>query len=177
METDEQLMAAVARGDMDAFEDLVRRHQQTALNVAYRFLGNQGDAEDAAQEAFLRILDRAAAYRPTAKFRTYLCSIVTRLCIDTYRKKRPRPAEDLGLAEDRQDTPSEALAREESARLVRKAVDALPPRQRAALVLKHFEQMSYVEIAGALGCSERAVESLLVRAKQKLKKSLRKLQW
>jgi RNA polymerase sigma-70 factor (ECF subfamily) len=87
MRTDEELMLATARGDLGAFGQLVERHQASAWNAAYRFLGNAVDAEDIAQEAFLRVLDAAPRYRATAKFRTFLFRIVTRLCIDVTRRK------------------------------------------------------------------------------------------
>jgi RNA polymerase sigma-70 factor (ECF subfamily) len=87
----EQLMQAVAGGDLSAFNEIVLRHQKLAWGIAYRFLGDRHAAEDIAQEAFLRILDAAPRYKPTAAFPTYLSRIVTRLCLDRARKKRPMP--------------------------------------------------------------------------------------
>ena len=172
MTSDEQLMAQVAAGDTDAFEEIVRRHQNHALNVAYHFLGNRDQAADVAQEAFLRVLAAAARYRPLATFRTYLHRIVWHLCVDVQRKKRPRTLESLPPAEDPTGGPEQAaIARERSA-LVRRAVRQLPARQRMALVLKHYENLSYQEIGRTLGCSSRAVDALLIRAKRKLKELL-----
>jgi len=172
MPSDEELMAQAAEGDMDAFEEVVRRNQQTALNVAYRFLGDSVLAEDVAQDAFLKILSGASRYKPTARFSTYLYNVVWHLCIDTYRKKRP---ESLEFGPDREQEglgPVEtALAGEQQA-LVWEAVQSLPPRQRMAVVLKQFEGMSYEDIARALDCSPTAVDALLVRAKRKLKDML-----
>ena len=84
MTSDEDLMLQVAGGDMDAFEVLVRRHQQSSLNVAYRFLTNRTHAEDVVQDAFLKVLAAAPRYRPTAKFRTYLFSVIWHLCVDRH---------------------------------------------------------------------------------------------
>ena len=91
--TDEELMLAVRAGDLAAFEHLVVRHQSSAWNAAYRFLGDAAEAEDLAQEAFLKILDAAPRYQPTAKFRTYLYRVVTRLCLDRLQRYR-----DQGVA-------------------------------------------------------------------------------
>jgi RNA polymerase sigma-70 factor (ECF subfamily) len=172
MASDEELMAQAAEGDMDAFEEVVRRNQQIALNVAYRFLGDPILAEDVAQEAFLKVLAGASRYEPTARFSTYLYNVVWHLCIDVYRKKRP---ESLELGPDREHggrgPVQEALAGEQQ-QLVRDAVQSLPPRQRMAIVLKHFEGLSYEEIARALDCSPTAVDALLVRAKRRLKETL-----
>ena len=87
--SDAQLMLRTSRGDLDAFAEIVRRHQETAWRTAYRFLGDTTEAEDITQEAFLKILAAAPRYRPTAAFSTYLYSVVSRLCIDFSRKKRP----------------------------------------------------------------------------------------
>jgi len=88
--TDEELMLATTRADLGAFGQIVERHQASAWRTAFRFLGNTADAEDIGQEAFLRILDAAPRYRATAKFRTFLYRIVTRLCIDFERRKTSR---------------------------------------------------------------------------------------
>ena len=172
MTSDEDLMLQVAGGDMDAFEELVRRHQQSSLNVAYRFLSDRTRAEDVVQDAFLKVLAAGPRYRPTAKFRTYLFNVIWHLCVDQYRRKRPDRLESEGLVVDAGPGPDGRVADAEQAARVREAVDALPPRQRMALVLKHFEGMSYEDIGRALDCSPRAVDALLVRAKRKLKEKL-----
>ncbi len=102
---DEDLLLAVGRGDAQAFTELVRRHQAAAWSIAYRYSGNREDAEDLVQDAFLRLLNAAPRYRPTAAFRTYFSCIVSRLCLDHVRKKRPAPCADLPEVEYPAPTP------------------------------------------------------------------------
>jgi len=173
MAEDEELMTRAAKGDMDAFEELVSRHQQAALSVAYRFLGERALAEDAVQEAFLRILAAASRYRPSARFGTYLYSVIWHICVDISRKKRPVSLESVAPRQDPVRDPAQVAADNERAALVQKAVQELPSRQRMALVLKHFEHLSYEEIGRALECSPTAVDALLVRAKRKLQERLK----
>jgi RNA polymerase sigma-70 factor (ECF subfamily) len=170
--SDEELMLQAARGDMDAFEQLVQRHQRSALNIAHRFLGRSAQAEDVAQEAFLKILAGASRYRPTARFRTYLYNVVWHLCVDSYRRKTPLALDALGPTPDAADGPDELALRGERSERVRQAVDGLPARQRMALVLKHFEGMSYEDVAEVMDCSPGAVDSLLSRARTALRQRL-----
>jgi len=175
MTGDEELMLRAGEGDMDAFEELVRRHQQSAVNIAYHFLGDAAQAEDMAQEAFLKILDAADRYRPTAAFRTYLHNVIWHLCVDIYRKKTPRTLEGLPAREDDRRGPEQVVLGEERSAAVEEAVRQLPSRQRMAILLRHFEDMSYEEIAESLDCSARAVDSLLVRARRNLRERLKHL--
>ena len=172
MPSDEHLMQAVAVGDTDAFGELVRRHQRSAWNAAWRLLGDATEAEDAAQDAFLKILDAAPRYRPTASFRTYLYRVVTRLCLNRMEKKRPHYVDRLPVSPSADPGPPETLAQRESADAVRRALDALPPRQRAALILRHYEDMSYQEIAEAMDTSVKSVERLLGRGREGLQRLL-----
>ena len=172
MLSDEQLMMRAARGDMEAFEALVEQRQQDALNIAYRFLGDRTLAEDVVQDAFLKILAGAARYRPTARFRTYLYNVLWRLCVDIYRRRSPAQLDALEPGESDGPSPEQAALADERALLVRRAVDELPPRQRMALVLKHFEGLSYEETGRALDCSASAVDALLSRARARLKERL-----
>jgi len=168
--SDEELMMATARGDMDSFEELVLRHQDGAVGVAYRLRSDEDSAREAAQEAFLRVLESAPRYRPTASFRTYLYRILTRICIDVYRRHRHEPPPDAIPAVG--ETPPQAVERAEREERVRRAIAALPMRQRIALVLRHYEGMSYGEIARAMRLSPRAVDSLLSRARAQLRQAL-----
>lgn len=166
--TDEELMVSAGTGDLDAFEELVRRYQQMAVGLAGRMLGDAHQAQDVAQEAFLRVWQGAARYRPTAAFRTYFYRVLTRLCIDHWRRPTPATGEGLERAEGPSDPPEEAMLRRERAERVRTALDRLPRRQRTALVLRHYEGLSYEEIASVMDCSGRAVDSMLTRARRRL---------
>jgi len=173
MPSDEELMLAVGKGDLNAFGEIVFRHQHSAWNIAYRFLGNETDAEDVAQEAFIKLLDAAGRYRPTALFRTYLHRIVTRLCLDRVAKKQPIYTSKLPEAIDPAHTASENLISGERSRMVRKALYKLPPNQRMAIVLKYSEGIGYREIAATLEVTEKAVERLLARGRASLEEYLR----
>ena len=178
--SDEELMAAIGRGDQRAFSGLVERHVRRATTLAARITLNRSDAEEVVQEAFLRVWTKAPNWRPQsgagdALFATWFHRVVVNLSID--RRRRP-VAEDLAKApEIADDAPSaaEALSSKEISARVATAVAALPERQRAALALCHFEGMSNVEAAEVLGLSVGAVESLLVRARRALKLSLAEL--
>ena len=171
--TDELLMRRVAQNDLDAMAELMQRHGQSALNLAYRFTGDRVESEDIVQEAFLRLLARARHYRPSASFRTFLFGIIHNLCIDFYRRKRPVLAESLPGLEDADEGPLASIELAERRSLVRGAIDALPPRQRTAVVLKHYEGLTYADIAQVIECSISAVDALLARARHTLKERLR----
>ncbi len=166
--SDEELMLAVGKGDFSAFEQIVLRHQKSAWYTAYRFLGDRVRAEDIAQEAFLRILDAAERYRPTAKFRTYLYGVVTHLCLDHARKKQPAYVDDLSAVSGLFPSPPDAAASQERDEAVRKALNTLPPNQRMAVVLRYYEGLTGREIAAAMEVSPKAVERLLARARTAL---------
>ena len=173
MASDEELMQTVGRGDLDAFGEIVRRHQTSAWRAAYRLLGDAAEAEDAAQDAFLKILDAAPRYRPTASFRTYLYRVVTRVCLDRLKKKRPIYVDRPPPCASDDPSPPDVLAHREDETAIRRALDALPPRQRAVLILRHFEDLSYQEIADAMDTSVKAVERLLARARDALRPRLK----
>lgn len=168
-------MLAVRDGDLDAFERIVLRHQAEAWRVAYRFTGDAAEAEDLAQEAFLRVLDTAPRYEPQASFRTYLFRIINRLCIDHVRKKRPTATDNLpSLADDSPSPPQQAGQTERDA-LIQAALNALPADYRMAVVLRYFEGLNEAEMADVMGRSVKAVERLLARAKATLAPHLKGL--
>jgi len=172
---DAQLMTRLADGDRSALAELVRRHQRSALELAYRTTGDRTLAEDIAQDAFLRVWKSADRYTPTAQFSTWLYRIVVNLCLDVFKKRKPA-AGDLPDGSDlRAEDPTVILERGERALAVRRAVAALPERQRIAVVLQRFSGLSIRGIAEATGATESAVESLLVRAHAALRKSLASL--
>ncbi|MFW6107048.1 MAG: sigma-70 family RNA polymerase sigma factor [bacterium] len=165
-------MLAVRQGDLDAFGELVERHQKAAWNAAWRFLSDAAEAEDVAQQAFLNILGAAGRYEPSAKFTTYLYRIVTRLCIDRARKKQPIYTDDLPARAMPALSPAEAAEQRERDETVRTALATLPDRQRMAVVLRYYEGLSGAEIAAAMGTSAKAVERLLARGRTGLEQVL-----
>jgi RNA polymerase sigma-70 factor (ECF subfamily) len=175
MRSDEELMSDAARGDLSAFEQLVRRYQVIAWHAAFRLLSDRNDAEDVAQEAFLRILRAAHRYQPTAAFRTYLYRIVTRLCRDHRRKASPSSCPNPDAALSQSLSPEACVVVEEERRAVREALASLPARQREAVVLRYYERLSYDEIGKVMGTSRKGVERLLARGRTALADLLRDL--
>ena len=184
--SDEALMARIARRDARAFEILVRRHQRRMLNLIYRFIGDRIQAEDVAQEVFLRVWRAAADYKPHSKFTTWVYRITINLCLDALKKtQRRQPFADLYADAENQDenvevldgcerapSPEKLLIDAEESRRIFAALKDLPANQRLAVVLAKFDGLSYGEIGQVLGSSVSAVESLLVRAKKALRMRL-----
>ncbi len=180
---DAQLMQRVREGDEAAFRLIVETHQRQILNLCYRFVANQQDAEEVAQDVFIHLFRSAKTYQPTAKLSTYLYRIAVNLSLNRIRdRKRKRMFSLEAMKSERHrelphpdGSPDRILEKSELAAQVRKVLDGLPESQRTAVVLKRFEGMSYEEIAGVMHCSVSAVESLLHRAKIGLKKKLKPL--
>ncbi|MBC8874701.1 MAG: sigma-70 family RNA polymerase sigma factor [Planctomycetes bacterium] len=173
--SDENLMQLVAQGDLDAFGQLVLRHQQMAWRTAYRLVADYQAAEDIAQDAFLRILDHADCYQPTAAFRSYLYRIVVRRCLDYLRKGRPIPTNDLGRGiEDTSlsSSPEQQVAHDELTQAVQDALARIPASHRTAIVLRYFEGLSGREIADVMETTVKAVERLLARGRASLERLL-----
>ena len=170
--SDEQLMQAVTRGNLDAFNKIVLRYQQQAWRTAYRLLGDAMEAEDVAQESFLKILKAAPRYRPTASFRTYLYTIVYRLCLDTRKKSRPSLMDTIPDRPSASPSAAEYLVSRERGEEIRQALESLPLNQRTAIVLKHDEGLSYAEIAQVMDTSLKSIEMLIRRAREKLHSKL-----
>jgi RNA polymerase sigma-70 factor (ECF subfamily) len=171
-DSDEALMARIARGDELAFGQLSRRHVPAMLRIARRILGNAADAEDVAQEAMLRVWTHAPRWQPLAQFRTWLTRVVVNLCLD---RKRRAPWVALEAAGDIVDPAlgaGEKTENDERERLVQAAIAELPARQRAAIVLTYGDGMSNAQVAEVLDTSVSAVETLLVRGKQNLRRAL-----
>ena len=166
MASDEELMLSAAGGDMEAFGELVLRHQDRAWRTAYHYVANRADAEELAQEAFLRILGAAASYRPSARFTTYLYRVVANLCLDHRRKKRPDRQGDLSRRASSLPSPDAQMEAREREETVRRALDRLPDRQRMAVVLRYYEELPLREIAATMDATPKAVERLLARARE-----------
>jgi RNA polymerase sigma-70 factor (ECF subfamily) len=168
-------MLAVAKGDLDAYDQIVLRHQKLAWGIAYRFLGDRHEAEDVAQEAFLRILDAAGRYKPTAAFPTYLSRIVIRLCLDHAQKKRPLPTDSLTAVQDGNPSAVERMAGQDREAAIRSALDRLPPAQRMAIMLRYFEGFDCRSVALAMDTTVKAAERMLARARDTLEPLLANL--
>jgi len=175
MPSDEELMLAVGRGDLTAFEELMARHHRSAWRTACRFLGDSVEAEDIAQEAFLRILNAAPRYRPVARFQAYLYRIVARLCLDAASKNHPAYVDDPAPPADPAPSPAHAAANRERDEAIRQAIKCLTARQRMAVALRYYEGLRCRDIAAAMATSPKAVERLLARARTALEAQLRGL--
>jgi RNA polymerase sigma-70 factor (ECF subfamily) len=171
-DSDEALMAQVARGDERAFQQLTRRHLPAMLGLARRMLGNAAEAEDVAQEALMRVWTHAPRWRPLALFRTWLTRVVINLCLDRKRRAQWVDLETAGEITDPSPGASEKAETDERERMVAAAIDKLPPRQRNAIMLTYSEGMSNAEVAEILDTSVSAVETLLMRGKQNLRRAL-----
>jgi len=172
-DADATLIAAVAAGDADAFEELVRKYERRVLSTAYRYLGDRAAAEDVAQEIFLKVWRRARSFKGRSSFSTWLYRIAVNQCLNFREKRRRRRGEPLDeRIADTRPGPAERHEAETTSRLVREAMDGLPRKQRMALILSKFEGRSYKEIAQIMGVSLASVESLIFRARQNLKKTL-----
>ena len=179
-------MLRVRDEEPHAFEELVEKYQNRLVAVLHHLVGNAEEAEDLAQEVFLRVFRARKKYRARAKFSTWLFTIANNLALNSLRNRRrkaavplvgsesgplgPRPAEQLVL--DRGGAPSQRMQQEELAAVIRKALDGLNERQRVAVILNKFEEMNYAEIADVMGLTTKAVKSLLSRARMNLREAL-----
>ena len=170
--SDAELVARTADGDEAAFGEILERHQDAVYGFACRMLGDDcQEAEDIAQETFLRLYRASGRYRADAALRTYLLRIARNLCIDHFRKKRPELLDDIPEATS-DETPMDLLEGAITVDRLEKAIAGLPVNQRTALLLRHSEQLAYNRIAEVMELSVGAVESLLVRARRTLRRVL-----
>ncbi len=171
---DAELMRRAGAGDAGAVNEIVRRHAERIVRVSRRVLGDAAEAEDVAQEVFLRVWKHAANWRTNeAKLATWMHRVMLNLCTDRLRRRREVSDPEAGVAlPDPGVNAEEGLqARERSAR-VHAALALLPERQRAAIALCYFEEISNIEAAEALEVSVEALESLLSRARRSLRERL-----
>ncbi|HZD10532.1 MAG TPA: sigma-70 family RNA polymerase sigma factor [Candidatus Binatia bacterium] len=176
MNDEEQVWLEQARrGDKSAFGRLIEAYQGPVYNLAYRMLGNRGEAEEAAQEAFIRAYTRLDTYDPSRKFSTWMLSITSNYCVDLLRKRRalllsldqplpPHPA----LMSDRADNPEVQAADSEREQMVQALLEHLPEDYRQAVVLRYWYDLSYEEIAEVMETSVSAIKSRLFRARRQL---------
>jgi RNA polymerase sigma-70 factor (ECF subfamily) len=165
-------------GDQDAFAELVNTYQNAVYNLCYRMLGERTEAEDAAQEAFLRAYLNLDRYDPARSFKTWLLSIASNHCIDRLRKRRltwlsleePLPPH-VNLHSDEPE-PEEATLQGERSQALQRLLEELNTEYRAAVVLRYWYDYSYAEIADILDTTESAIKSRLFRARQSLAERL-----
>lgn len=183
VEQDTQLMLRVREGDQASFNLLLKKHRSPVVSFLYRMIQNHAVAEELAQEVFLRVYRSRASYEPTAKFTTWLFRITTHLALNWIRdKKNERKQESLDVeavegaaprqVSDNQPTVEQAMLREARLKEIRQAIESLPEKQRAAVMMHKYEEMDYAQIAKVLGCSESAIKSLLFRAYETLRARL-----
>ncbi len=171
--TDDDLVALVAKGDEAACRLLVDRHLSRVIAVARRMMGNQADAEEVAQEVFLRVWTHAERWEPgRAQFTTWLHRVATNLCLDRLRRHTMDDIESIPEPVSDEPGPDVIFEQQELANRVEIALQALPARQRAAVTLTHFQGLTNIEAAETLEISIEAVESLLGRARTALRVSL-----
>ena len=187
--SDAELMQRVRRGDRAAFRVLMERHQRAVINTIYRSIGDSWEAEDLAQRVFVQVYRAAPRYKPTAKFTTWLFTIVHNTVLNEYRRRARHAADSLdaltapgeegepgrSFADAESPDPSREVALRELQARIRAAVERLPAQQRTAVILCRYEGWSYEDIARTLKCSVAAVKSLLHRARVTLKEELRGL--
>jgi RNA polymerase sigma-70 factor (ECF subfamily) len=174
IDPDAEFVRKAGAGDARAAEALVRRHLPKMVALARRMLNDSSEAEDVAQDVFLRVWREAPNWRPgQAKFETWMHRVALNLCYDRLRRRREKPDAEAGMyVADSAPLASEAwLARQRAAK-VHAALALLPERQRAAIALVHFEEMSNIAAAEILEVSVEALESLLSRGRRALKAAL-----
>jgi RNA polymerase sigma-70 factor (ECF subfamily) len=183
---DVRLMLRVRDDEPGAFEQLVNQYQHRLVAVMNHLVGNAEEAEDLAQEAFLRVYRARKKYHPRSKFSTWLFTIANNLALNCLRSRQRKPvvplsAHDSGplgarpaeqLVHDRGGGPTHQMQQQELAAVIRTALDGLNERQRMAVVLNKFEDMNYAEIAEVMDLTTKAVKSLLSRARMNLRAAL-----
>ena len=177
--TDAQLVARSLARDHEAFGRLIDRHASAIVNLAYRMVGNQAEAEDLAQESFLAAFKALPTFRADAKFSTWLYRIASNKCKDWLRVKRPGQGQydvdadeqlDLHAAEGR--TPEDLLSQQQVAKELNQAIQRLPPLYREAFVLKHIEGLSYEEMEDILGVSGDTLKMRVYKGRVQLSREL-----
>ncbi|GAB4266449.1 MAG: sigma-70 family RNA polymerase sigma factor [Candidatus Rifleibacteriota bacterium] len=182
---DHELMHQFQNGDEACFRELVERHKKRVFNLTYRFLNGSSDAEDIAQEVFVKVYFAKSSYKPTAKFTTWLYVITRNTCLQAIKRRgntismnekasNSNETEVQALLTDATaKNPFEKILSAEKRQKIAEAIAKLPETQRMVILLRRYDQLSYEEIAEVLGCSVQAVKSLLFRGRTSLKEHLR----
>jgi RNA polymerase sigma-70 factor (ECF subfamily) len=181
--TPDTLIAQCLAGDQSAWETIVRQNWRKVFNVAYKFVGKHDEAEDLAQEIFLKIFKALNTFDRRANFQTWIVSISRNLCIDHYRsvrKERQTVARDVDMSDlqppSRDRGPYAAAEHQDLRAMLRVALEALPSTLRTAVVLRDLQELSYQEIADRLALPEGTVKSRINRGRIELAHQLRRLQ-
>ncbi len=178
-------MLRVKQGDMEAFQELVEAHQHRVVGTVAKMLGDDAEAEDVAQQVFVRVWRSAGRYEPTAKFTTWLFTILRNLVFNEVRRRKRHPAISLDApreldderprdtADHRVKTPEAELLDSEMMEAIQRAIDELPETQRLAVIMRRYDETPYEEIAEVLDLTVPAVKSLLFRARTELREKLK----
>jgi RNA polymerase sigma-70 factor (ECF subfamily) len=182
LDLDTELMLRVKEGDGASFGVLLDKHRSSVVHFLFRMVQNHAVAEELAQEVFLRVYRSRSTYEPTAKFTTWLFRIATHLALNSLRDGKNERAQER-LDDDSKDLPvrqvrdvrpsvEQSMVYQAKRDEIRRAIAALPEKQRAAVLMHKYEEMEYSQIAKVLSCSESAVKSLLFRAYESLRARL-----
>ncbi len=178
MDQERAWIAQALQGDRMAFGHLVQAYERPVYNLTYRMLGDSAEAEDAAQETFLRAYDKLATFQPERKFVNWLLSIASHYCIDRLRRRGRAPQLSLDGPLPPQwlvsnaPRPDQAVSQTQQREQVHQALDTLPADYRAAVVLRYWYAMSYEEIAETMRTTESAIKSRLHRARRMMARQL-----
>ena len=186
MDPDAALMLRVKNGDLRAFEELVQKYKHPIVNVMYRMLHDLDEAEDLAQNVFVRVFQSAGRYEVSAKFSTWIFTIARHLCLNEIRRRGRHPAQSLESSQSEEEeqgarqypdgktpSPPQAFLHRELERKIQEALAELPEKQRLAIALCQEDELSYEEIARVLGCSLPATKSLIHLGRETLKGRLK----
>jgi len=183
---DLELMLRVKTGDLGAFEELVETHQHRVVGTVAKMLGDETEAEDVAQQVFVRVWRSAARYEPTAKFTTWLFTITRNLVFNELRRRKRHGTTSIDESRENDDdsprhqiadlgvkVPDVSMLDDEMMNAIHRAIEELPEAQRMAIVLRRYEETPYEEIAQVLDLTVPAVKSLLFRARTELREKLK----
>jgi RNA polymerase sigma-70 factor (ECF subfamily) len=186
LDPDAALMLRVKGGDMGAFEALVEKYKHPIISVMYRMIRDMDEAEDLAQNVFIRVYQSADRYQASAKFSTWIFTIARHLCLNEIRRRGRHPADSLESSQSESEdlpakqfednrtfSPPQAFLHGELERKIQEAVADLPEKQRLAISLCQEDELSYEEIAEVLECSLSATKSLIHRGRETLKQKLK----
>ncbi|MCC7119053.1 MAG: sigma-70 family RNA polymerase sigma factor [Anaerolineales bacterium] len=170
--TDRDLILRARRGEVEPYGELVARHQTSVFNVCYRILHNRADAEDLAQETFIRALDRLHTFDLEREFSPWVRRVAANLCLNYLEAQKPSAELDEDRDEDKTQSPAEQVEVKERSAQIRMALASLPPQYRIVVELRHYQELSYDEIAVEMNIPLSDVKSHLFRARKLLAEKL-----